>query len=125
MTGLDAQLSQEHQTHPSALPLIDDLDRAAHLLLAVRDEVLARLERQYPGFTAQVELPDVATPYTTWRYTLNREADDISAADILLALDETEGEAAERGLELALWRRVERALSRAYQERQADADEVQ
>jgi phytoene dehydrogenase-like protein len=40
---------------------------------AVCDEVLARLERQYPGFTAQVELTDVATPYTTWRYTLNHE----------------------------------------------------
>ena len=43
-------------------------------------------------------------------YTLNREADDISAADILLALDETEGEAAERGLELDLWQRVDDKL---------------
>lgn len=40
---------------------------------AICDETLARLERQYPGITAQVELTDVATPYTTWRYTLNHE----------------------------------------------------
>jgi phytoene desaturase len=36
-------------------------------------EVLARLEPHYPGMTAQLEVTDVATPYTTWRYTLNRE----------------------------------------------------
>ena len=36
-------------------------------------EVLARLEPHYPGITAQVELTDMATPHTTWRYTLNRE----------------------------------------------------
>jgi phytoene desaturase len=34
-------------------------------------EVLARLERYYPGLTAQVEVTDIATPYTTWRYTRN------------------------------------------------------
>lgn len=36
-------------------------------------EVLARLERHYPGLSAQVEVTDVATPYTTWRYTRNRQ----------------------------------------------------
>ena len=36
-------------------------------------EVLDRLEGQYPGLKSQVEMKDVATPYSTWRYTLNRE----------------------------------------------------
>jgi phytoene dehydrogenase-like protein len=35
-------------------------------------EALAALERRYPGIAAEVEVTDVATPYTTWRYTLNR-----------------------------------------------------
>ena len=34
-------------------------------------EVLDRLESHYPGITARVEMVDVATPHTTWRYTLN------------------------------------------------------
>jgi phytoene desaturase len=38
----------------------------------VAREVLERLEAHYPGISAQVEMTDVATPYTTWRYTLNR-----------------------------------------------------
>jgi len=38
----------------------------------VAAEVLARLEAHYPGLAAQVEVTDVVTPYTTWRYTLNR-----------------------------------------------------
>jgi len=37
----------------------------------VAAEVLARLERHFPSITSQVEVTDVATPYTTWRYTLN------------------------------------------------------
>jgi len=37
----------------------------------VADEVLRRLEVHYPGLSSQVEMTDVATPYTTWRYTLN------------------------------------------------------
>ena len=37
----------------------------------VAAEVLRRLEAHYPGLSAQVEMTDVATPYTTWRYTLN------------------------------------------------------
>ncbi len=34
-------------------------------------EVLVRLEAVYPGVSSQVDMTDVATPYTTWRYTLN------------------------------------------------------
>ncbi len=37
----------------------------------VAAEVLARLEVHYPGISSQVEMTDVATPYTTWRYTRN------------------------------------------------------
>lgn len=40
---------------------------------SVTAEVLKRLEVHYPGITAQVEVTDIATPYTTWRYTLNHE----------------------------------------------------
>ncbi len=34
-------------------------------------EVIRRLELHYPGIMRQVELVDVATPHTTWRYTHN------------------------------------------------------
>jgi phytoene dehydrogenase-like protein len=34
-------------------------------------DIIRRLEEQYPGITSQVEMIDVATPYTSWRYTLN------------------------------------------------------
>ncbi|MBN1659720.1 MAG: NAD(P)/FAD-dependent oxidoreductase [Anaerolineae bacterium] len=37
----------------------------------VAGEALRRLERVHPGLGAQVEVTDVSTPYTTWRYTLN------------------------------------------------------
>jgi phytoene dehydrogenase-like protein len=43
--------------------------KAEKKLLA--DEILKRLEVFYPGITSQVEVTDVATPYTSWRYTLN------------------------------------------------------
>ena len=33
--------------------------------------VLAKLERLMPGITSRVEVTDVATPYTLWRYTRN------------------------------------------------------
>jgi phytoene desaturase len=39
----------------------------------VAAEVLERLEAHYPGISSQVEMADVATPYTTWRYTLNHK----------------------------------------------------
>ncbi len=35
--------------------------------------VLERLEKQYPGIADLVEVTDVSTPYTMWRYTRNRE----------------------------------------------------
>jgi phytoene desaturase len=38
----------------------------------VAEEILDRLEAHYPGLSGQVEVTDVATPYTMWRYTLNR-----------------------------------------------------
>jgi len=37
----------------------------------VAKDVLAQLERYLPGITSQVEVTDVATPYTFWRYTRN------------------------------------------------------
>ncbi|UCG82873.1 MAG: NAD(P)/FAD-dependent oxidoreductase [Dehalococcoidia bacterium] len=37
----------------------------------VAEEVLARLEAHHPGLSPLVEVSDIATPYTTWRYTLN------------------------------------------------------
>ena len=48
-------------------------DRAAYDAEKARvaDEVLRRLEAYYPGLRGQVEMTDVATPYTTWRYTHN------------------------------------------------------
>lgn len=36
-------------------------------------EIMKHLERYYPGISLQVEVIDVATPYTTWRYTLNHK----------------------------------------------------
>jgi phytoene dehydrogenase-like protein len=39
----------------------------------VAADVLERLEARYPGISSQVEMTDVATPYTTWRYTLNHK----------------------------------------------------
>jgi phytoene dehydrogenase-like protein len=39
----------------------------------VATEVLTRLEAHYPGISSQVEMTDVATPYTTWRYTRNHQ----------------------------------------------------
>ena len=48
-------------------------DRAAYEAEKERvaAEILRRLEMHYPGLAAQVEMTDVATPYTTWRYTRN------------------------------------------------------
>jgi phytoene dehydrogenase-like protein len=39
----------------------------------VAAEILERLEVHYPGLASQAEVVDVATPYTTWRYTLNQK----------------------------------------------------
>jgi phytoene dehydrogenase-like protein len=51
--------------------LRQDLPRYEAEKERVAAEVLARLEAHYPDLSAQVEVTDVATPYTTWRYTLN------------------------------------------------------
>jgi phytoene dehydrogenase-like protein len=37
------------------------------------DECLQRLDRHHPGIIAQVEMTDVATPHTYWRYTRNHQ----------------------------------------------------
>ncbi len=34
-------------------------------------KIIQRLENQYQGISSQIEMIDVATPYTSWRYTLN------------------------------------------------------
>ncbi|OGF55070.1 MAG: hypothetical protein A2Z21_04585 [Candidatus Fraserbacteria bacterium RBG_16_55_9] len=39
----------------------------------VAGEILSRLEAHYPNISSQVEMTDVSTPYTTWRYTLNHK----------------------------------------------------
>lgn len=51
--------------------LHDDKSRYEAEKKRVADEVLKRLEAHYPGISSQVEVTDVATPYTTWRYTFN------------------------------------------------------
>ncbi len=37
----------------------------------VADEIVSRLENFYSGISTQIEVTDVATPITSWRYTLN------------------------------------------------------
>ncbi len=39
----------------------------------VADALLSSVEKYYPGLSSQVEMVDVATPSTFWRYTLNRK----------------------------------------------------
>jgi phytoene dehydrogenase-like protein len=51
--------------------LRDDMPAYEAEKARIADEVIGRLERHYPGIASQVEVTDVATPYTTWRYTLN------------------------------------------------------
>ena len=53
--------------------MINDRPRYQTEKKRVCDEILARLEPHYPGITSQVELLDMATPHTTWRFTLNHE----------------------------------------------------
>ncbi len=50
-----------------------DPPRYAAEKMRVAADVLSRLESQYPGITSQVEVADIATPLTTWRYTLNHQ----------------------------------------------------
>jgi phytoene desaturase len=37
----------------------------------IAEMLVQQLEALYPGIQSQIEMVDVATPYTTWRYTLN------------------------------------------------------
>jgi phytoene dehydrogenase-like protein len=53
--------------------LLEDRPRYDSEKKRVCAEVLARLETHYPGITSQVEVTDIATPFTTWRYTLNHQ----------------------------------------------------
>jgi phytoene desaturase len=36
-------------------------------------DILSRLEDHYPGLSSQVEVTDIATPFTSWRYNLNHK----------------------------------------------------
>ncbi len=53
----------------------NELHKEQHRYKAEKERVAAgvlkRLEAHYPGISSQVEMTDVATPYTTWRYTSN------------------------------------------------------
>ncbi|MFC2068021.1 hypothetical protein ACFLTP_03300 [Chloroflexota bacterium] len=49
----------------------------------VADEFLARVEKYYPGLSTKVDVIDVATPYTTWRCTLNRKGAWLMTSDII------------------------------------------
>jgi phytoene dehydrogenase-like protein len=51
--------------------LANDRPRYESEKARVADEVLKWLNSRYPGIASLVEVTDVATPYTTWRYTLN------------------------------------------------------
>jgi phytoene desaturase len=55
--------------------------------------VLGCLETHYPGLASHVDVRDVATPYTTWRYTLNRrgawEGWQITPAVMMTAIERT------------------------------------
>ena len=53
--------------------LQQDRPRYEHEKQRVAAEILSRLEALYPGLSPQVEVTDVMTPYTTWRYTLNHQ----------------------------------------------------
>jgi phytoene dehydrogenase-like protein len=48
-----------------------DAESYRHEKDRIAKELLVRLERYYTGLTAAVEMTDVATPYTVWRYTRN------------------------------------------------------
>ncbi len=39
----------------------------------VAEMIIQQLETVYPGMRSQIEMVDVATPITTWRYTLNHQ----------------------------------------------------
>ncbi|MEW6352374.1 MAG: NAD(P)/FAD-dependent oxidoreductase [Thermodesulfobacteriota bacterium] len=51
--------------------LRDDPPRYREEKERIAAEVIKCLERHFPGIDSQVEMTDVATPYTFWRYTRN------------------------------------------------------
>ena len=51
--------------------LQEDRDRYEGEKARIAREVIDRLEGRFPGISAEVEMIDVATPYTFWRYTRN------------------------------------------------------
>lgn len=53
--------------------LRNDMDAYKAEKRALADQVLECLCDIWPGLDRQIELADVSTPYTMWRYTLNRE----------------------------------------------------
>jgi phytoene dehydrogenase-like protein len=65
----------EMETHWDYWNDLQEQDRASYDAEKARlaSEALQRLEVHYPGLSASVEVTDVSTPYTTWRYTLNHK----------------------------------------------------
>lgn len=61
---VDTEWDYWHHLHEDRVRYAAEKERIAA-------EILTRLERHYPGISQQVEMTDVATPYTTWRYTRN------------------------------------------------------
>ncbi|MEW5725652.1 MAG: NAD(P)/FAD-dependent oxidoreductase [Thermodesulfobacteriota bacterium] len=53
--------------------LRDDLKAYKAEKALVAEQVLGALEELWPGIGGLVEMTDVATPYTYWRYTFNRD----------------------------------------------------
>lgn len=51
--------------------LVSDEDQYQEAKNKAAGQVMERLEGLYPGLTQQVEVVDVATPYTFWKYTRN------------------------------------------------------
>nr|MBC8444636.1 hypothetical protein [Chloroflexota bacterium] len=51
--------------------LHEDRDQYEGEKARIAREIVDRLEGRFPGISAEVEMIDVATPYTFWRYTRN------------------------------------------------------
>lgn len=54
-------------------------------------EVMERLQAHFPGLAGSVEMTDVSTPFTTWRYTLNHEGSMDGWLPTRQALEEVKG----------------------------------
>jgi phytoene dehydrogenase-like protein len=61
--------------------LYEDRERYRAVKQGLADAVIARLEKRYPGITAQIEVVDVATPVTYERYTGNWQGSYMGWAD--------------------------------------------